>query len=71
MDTESSNSQSAKTFYYIATCILLMLMADKPYSTPAKGLHLYLRKLKQVCKLLFVQILCTVFKYVDKYYKSK
>lgn len=71
MDTESSKFQSAKTFYYIATCILLMLMAEKPYSTPAKGLHLYLRKLKYICKLLFVQILCKVFKYIDKYYKFK
>lgn len=70
-DTEVNQSQSGKTFYYVATCLLLLLMVDKPYSTPAKGLHLYLRKLKRVCKLLFIQILCEIFKYVDKYYKSK
>lgn len=65
-----NQSQSGKTFYYVATCLLLLLMVDKPYNTPAKGLHLYLRKWKRVCKLLFIQILCGVFKCVDKYYKK-
>lgn len=66
-----NQSQSGKTFYYVATCLLLLLMVDKPYRTPAKGLHLYLRKCKQVCKFLLVQILCIIFKYVDKYYQTK
>lgn len=66
-----SQSQSGKIFYYAATCILLLLMVDKPYSPPAKRLHLYLRKWKRVSKILFVQILCGVFKCVDKYYKTK
>ena len=60
-----------KIFYYFATCMLLLLMVDKPYSTSAKGLHLFLRKCKRVCKLLLVQVLCGVFKCVDKFYKTK
>ena len=50
--------------------MLLLLMVDKPYSTSAKGLHLFLRKCKRVCKLLLLQVLCGVFKCVDKFYKT-
>ncbi|WP_315315628.1 hypothetical protein [Prevotella pallens] len=59
------------TFYYLATCLLLLLMGDKQYRNPAKGLPLFLRKWKRVCKLLVVQILFGVFKYLDKYYRTK
>lgn len=70
-DSEECQSQRGKIFYYFATCMLLLLMVDKPYSTSAKGLHLFLRKCKRVCKLLLVQVLCGVFKCVDKFYKTK
>lgn len=33
-----NQSQSGKRFYYVATCILLLLMFDKPYKTSAKGI---------------------------------
>lgn len=67
----SCQSQPGKSFYYFATCALLLLLIDKPYGTPANGLRLYLRRWKRVCKLLFAQFLCIIFKYVDKYYQTK
>lgn len=70
-DNEKVVCIRGKIFYYFATCMLLLLMVDKPYSTSAKGLHLFLRKCKRVCKLLLVQVLCGVFKCVDKFYKTK
>ena len=70
-DTEASQSQPGKTFYYFATCVLLLLIADKPYRTPANGFCLYLRRCKRACNLLFAQFLCIIFKYIDKYYQTK
>lgn len=66
-----NQSQSGKTFYYVATCLLLLLMIDKPYKTSAKGFRLYLRKCRRVSKLLLAQILCGIFKFIDKYIKSR
>jgi len=67
-----NQSQSGKTFYYVvATCLLLLLMIDKPYKTSAKGFRLYLRKCRRVSKLLLAQILCGIFKLIDKYIKSR
>ena len=69
-----NQSQSGKTFYYVATSLLLLLMVNKPYETPAKGLYLYLRKCKRVSKLLLAQILCIFFDLVDKcskFYNTK
>ena len=63
--------QSGKTFYYVATCLLLLLMVDKPYKTFAQGFRLYLRKCRRVSKLLLAQILCGIFKLIDKYIKSR
>lgn len=69
-DIGAGQSQSGKTFYFVATCLLLLLMVDKPYCTSAKGLHLYLRKCRRVSKLFLAQILCGIFKLIDKYTKS-
>lgn len=66
-----NDSPRGTTFYYLATCLLLLLMVDKQYSNPAKGLPLFLRKWKRVCKLLVVQILFGVFKCLDKYYRTE
>lgn len=66
----NNQSQSGKTFYYVATCLLLLLMVNKPYKTSAKGFRLYLRKCRRVSKLLLAQILCGIFKLIDKYIKS-
>lgn len=66
-----NQSQSGKRFYYVATCLLLLLMLDKPYKTSAKGFRLYLRKCRRVSKLLLAQILCGIFKLIDKYIKSR
>ena len=66
-----NQSQSGKTFYYVATCLLLLLMINKPYKTSAKGFRLYLRKCRRVSKLLLAQILCGIFKLIDKYIKSR
>ena len=66
-----NQSQSGKTFYYVATALLLLLMVDKPYKTPAKGFRLYLRQCRRVSKLLLAQILCGIFKFIDKYIKSR
>ena len=63
-------SQPGKTFYYVATCILLLLLADNPFRTPVKGFCRYLYKIKRVFKLLFVALLCGFFKYMDKYYQK-
>lgn len=65
-----NQSQSGKTFYYVATCLLLLLMVNKPYKTSAKSFRLYLRKCRRVSKLLLAQILCGIFKLIDKYIKS-
>lgn len=32
-----NDSPRGTTFYYLATCLLLLLMVDKQYSNPAKG----------------------------------
>lgn len=61
-----NDSSRGTAFYYLATCLLLLLMVDKQYSLP-----FFLHKWKRVCKLLFVQILCGVFKFLDKYYRTK
>lgn len=66
-----NQSQSGKTFYYVATCLLLLLMVDKPYKTFAQGFRLYLRKCKRVSKLVLAQILCGIFKLIDKHIKSR
>lgn len=66
-----NQSQSGKTFYYVATCLLLLLMVNKPYKTSAKGFRLYLRKCRRVSKLLLAQILCGIFKLIYKYIKSR
>lgn len=63
-------SQPGKTFYYVATCILLLLLADNPFRTPVKGFCRYLYKIKRVFKLLFVALLCGFFKCMDKYYQK-
>ena len=66
-----NQSQSSKTFYYVATCLLLLLMVNKPYKTSAKGFRLYLRQCRKVSKLLLAQILCGIFKLIDKCIKSR
>lgn len=66
-----NQSQSGKTFYYVATCLLLLLMVNKPYKASAKGFRLYLRKCKRVSKLVLAQILCGIFKLIDKHTKSR
>ena len=66
-----NQSQSSKIFYYVATCLLLLLMVNKPYKTSAKGFRLYLRKCKRVSKLVLAQILCGIFKLIDKHIKSR
>lgn len=66
-----NQSQSGKTFYYVATCLLLLLMIDKPYKISAKGFRLYLRQCRRVSKLLLAKILCGIFKFIDKYIKSR
>lgn len=63
--------QSGKTFYYVATCLLLLLMVNKPYKASAKGFRLYLRKCRKVSKLLLAQMLCEIFKLIDKYIKYR
>ena len=65
-----NQSQSGK-FYYVATALLLLLVLDKPYKTPAKGFRLYLRQCRRVSKLLLAKILCEIFKLTDKYVKSR
>lgn len=66
-----NQSQSGKTFYYLATCLLLLLILDKPCENPAKGFRLYLCKVKKVCKFFLANLLPWIFKYIDKYYKNK
>lgn len=66
-----NDSSRGTAFYYLATCLLLLLMVNKPYKTSAKGFRLYLRKCRRVSKLLLVQILCGIFKLIDKYIKSR
>ena len=66
-----NQSQSGKIFYYVATCLLLLLMVNKPYKTSAKGFRLYLRKCRRVSKLLLAKILCEIFKLIDKHIKSR
>ena len=66
-----NQSQSSKIFYYVATCLLLLLMVNKPYKASAKGFRLYLRKCRKVSKLLLAQMLCEIFKLIDKYIKYR
>ena len=61
---------SGNVSHNVATCLLLLLIIDKPYKTSAKGFRLYLRKCRRVSKLLLAQILCGIFKFIDKYIKS-
>lgn len=70
-DSLVCQSQRGKIFYYVATCILLLLLIDRPYNSPSKGFRKYLRKLKWIFKQFFVHVLCGVFKCVDKYYRTK
>jgi hypothetical protein len=66
-----NDSSHGTAFYYLATCLLLLLILDKPYENLAKGFRLYLYKVKRVCKFFLANLLLWIFKYIDKYYKNK
>ena len=66
-----NDSSRGTAFYYLATCLLLLLILDKPCENPAKGFRLYLCKVKRVCKFFLANLLPWIFKYIDKYYKNE
>ncbi len=62
IEIEVTQSQTAKTFYYLATCLLLLQILDRQHRTPAKGFHLYLYNVKRVFKLLLVRLFAEILK---------
>lgn len=58
---------SHKTFYLVYSCILLILLVEQLNEPVGKGFRLFLRKIKKVCKLFLVYLLCKLIDLVNKH----
>ena len=58
---------SQKAFYLVSTCIYLSLLVEQLNEPGGKGLRLFLRKIKRVCKLFLGYLLCKLIDLVNKH----
>ena len=58
---------SHKTFYLVSSCIYLILIVEQLNEPVGKGLRLFLRKIKRVCKLFLGYLFCKLIDLVNKH----
>lgn len=58
---------SQKAFYLVSTCIYFSLLVELLNEPVGKGLRLFFRKIKRVCKLFLGYLLCKLLVLVNKH----
>lgn len=56
-------------YYMLSACIYFLLLKEQESKPIGKGLRLYLRKAKRVCRLSLGYLLCKLFEIAGKYIK--
>lgn len=56
-------------YYMLSACICFLLLKEQESKPIGKGLRLYLRKAKRVCRLSLGYLLCKIFEIAGKYIK--
>lgn len=56
-------------YYMLSACICFLLLKEQDSKPIGKGLRLYLRKAKRVCRLSLGYLLCRLFEIAEKYIK--
>lgn len=60
-----------RIYYMLSACICFLLLKEEEAKPIGKGLRLYLRKAKRVCRLLLGYLLCKVFELISKRLEEK
>ena len=60
---------SYRIYYMMSACICFLLLKEHETKPIGKGLRLYLRKAKRVCRLSLGYLLCKFFEIAGKYIK--
>ena len=55
----------------LSACICFLLLKEQESKPIGKGLRLYLRKAKRVCRLSLGYLLCKVFELINKRLEEK
>ena len=58
-----------RIYYMLSACICFLLLKEQESKPIGKGLRLYLRKAKRVCRLSLGYLLCRLFEIAGKYIK--
>lgn len=58
-----------RIYYMLSACICFLLLKEQDSKPIGKGLRLYLRKAKRVCRLSLGYLLCRLFEIAEKYIK--
>lgn len=58
-----------RIYYMLSACIYFLLLKEQESKPIGKGLRLYLRKAKRVCRLSLGYLLCRLFEIAEKYIK--
>ena len=58
-----------RIYYMLSACICFLLLKEQQTKPKGKGLRLYLRKTKRVCRLSLGYLLCKLFEIAGKYIK--
>ena len=58
-----------RIYYMLSACIYFLLLKEQESKPIGKGLRLYLRKAKRVCRLSLGYLLCKLFEIAGKYIK--
>ena len=58
-----------RIYYMLSACICFLLLKEQQTKPIGKGLRLYLRKAKRVCRLSLGYLLCKLFEIAGKYIK--
>lgn len=70
-DYKKIKSPSYRIYYMLSACICFLLLKEQESKPIGKGLRLYLRKAKRVCKLSLGYLLCKVFELINKRLEEK
>ena len=68
-DYKKIKSPSYRIYYMLSACICFLLLKEQESKPIGKGLRLYLRKAKRVCRLSLGYLLCKLFEIAGKYIK--
>jgi len=58
-----------RIYYMLSACIYFLLLKEQESKPIGKGLRLYLRKAKRICRLSLGYLLCKLFEIAGKYIK--